>query len=115
MKIRLLAALTILSLLLSAPSGIVAEESDASAELKALVSKIQTKLRQGKQTEAGLADELKEFDALLAKHKGEKTDDVAQILWMKASLYEEVLKDAAKGDALIAQLKRTFRTRSRSR
>jgi len=108
MKIRLLAALTILSLLLTAPRGIAAEETDASTELKALIAQIQTKLREDKKTEADLAPELKEFDALLAKHKDEKTDDVAQILYMKAMLYEQVLKDTAKGDALMAQLKKDF-------
>ena len=108
MNIRLLAALTILSLLLSASSGVAANKTDASTELKALVSKIQTKLREDKKTEADLADELKQFDALLAEHKGEKTDDVAQILFMKATLYEQVLKDTAKGDALMAQLKQDF-------
>ena len=65
------------------------------------VSAIQTKVREGEKTEADLAPELKEFDALLAKDKGEKTDDVAQILYMKAMLYEQVLKDTAKGDALM--------------
>ena len=108
MKIRLLAAITILSLLLSAPSGVAADKADASAELKALITKIKTKLDDNKKTEADLAPELKEFDALLAEHKGEKTDAVAQILFMKAMLYEQVLKDTAKGDALMAQLKQEF-------
>ncbi|MGD0259953.1 MAG: TlpA disulfide reductase family protein [Verrucomicrobiota bacterium] len=108
MKLKLLAALAVLSLLLSAQSGVAAEKTDASAELKALITKIQTKLRQGQDTAADLAGELKEFDTLLARHKGEKTDDVAQILFMKASLYEQVLKDTAKGDALMAELKRDF-------
>jgi peroxiredoxin len=108
MKIKLLPVLAILALLLSAPNGVAADTNDASAELKALVSKIQTKLRDGKQTEADLAPELKGFDALLAKHKGEKTDDVAQILFMEAMLYEQVLKDPKKGDALMAQLKQDF-------
>jgi outer membrane protein assembly factor BamD (BamD/ComL family) len=108
MKLKLLAVLTLLSLLLSAPSGMAADKADAAAELKALVSKIQTKLQAGQKTEADLAPELKEFDALLAAHKGEKTDEVAQILMMKAMLYEQVLKDKAKGDALMAQLKQDF-------
>ena len=108
MKIKFLSAVALLALSLSMPSGIAADQSEASTELKALVSKIQTKLRDGKKTEADLADEIKEFDALLAKHKSEKTDDVARILSMKASLYEQVLKDTAKGDALKAQLKRDF-------
>jgi peroxiredoxin len=108
MKIMLLSAVALLALSLSMPSGVAADPSQASTDLKALVTKIQTKLRDGKKTEADLADEIKEFDALLAKHKDEKTDDVAQILLMKASLYEQVLKDTAKGDALKAQLKRDF-------
>jgi peroxiredoxin len=108
MKLKLLAFAAIVSLLLSVQSGIAADKSGASTELQALVSKIQTKLRAGKETEADLAPEIKEFDALLAKHKGEKTDDVAQILLMKATLYQEVLKDTAKGEALMQQLKRDF-------
>ena len=54
------------------------------------------------------APELKEFDALLAKHKGEKTDEVAQILFMEAMLYLQVLDNTDKGDELIEQLQRDF-------
>ena len=108
MKIKLLAALVALSLLQSLTSGLAAEKGNASAELKALVTKIQTKLRAGQQTEADLADELKQFDALLAEHQGEKTDEVARILFMKAKLYEQVLKDSAKADAAMEQLQRDF-------
>jgi peroxiredoxin len=108
MKAKLLSAVAILSLLLSAASGVAADKTDASIELKALITKIQTKLHDNKKTEADLAPELKEFDALLAEHKGEKTGEVAQILFMKAMLYQQVLKDTAKGDALMAQLKRDY-------
>jgi len=108
MKPKLLAALVVLSLSLVSQRGIAAEPSAAATELKALVTKIQTKLREGEKTEANLAPELKEFDTLLAKHKDEKTDDVAQILLMKAMLYQQVLRDATKGDALVEQLQRDF-------
>mgnify|MGYP001369264711 CR=1 FL=1 len=108
MKFMFLSAVALLALSLSMPSSVAADPSQVSTELKALVSKIQVKLRDGKKSEADLADELKEFDTLLATHKDEKTDDVAQILLMKASLYEQVLKDTAKADALKAQLKRDF-------
>ena len=83
-------------------------QSAAQKELNALITKIQTKLREGKKTEADLADELKEFDALLAQHKGEKTDDVAQILFMKAMLYVQIFDDTAKGTALMKQIKTDF-------
>ena len=108
MKTKLLAALLIFALSLSIQTAVAAETNAASTELNALVTKIQSKLRQGEKTEADLAPELKEFDALLAKHKDEKTDDVAQILLMKAVLYQQVLKDPAKGDALMEQLQRDF-------
>src|SRR5512147_2266557 len=110
MQIRIPVLLVIVSFLLCVLNGVAAEKSDTGAELKALVSKVQEKLRAsgGTVTEADLAPELKEFDALLAKHKGEKTDDVAQVLLMKAALYEQVLKDEAKAKALMEQLKKEF-------
>jgi peroxiredoxin len=108
MKIKLLPSLALGLLLLSAPCGFAADPGDAAAELKALIGRIQTKLRAGDKTEAALAPELKEFDTLLAEHKGEKTDAVAQILYMKAALYGQVIKDKAKGDALMEQLKTDF-------
>src|ERR1039457_2585697 len=106
MKILITAAVALLALSLFTPRGLAADTNAAAADLKALVSKVNTKVQEGKKTEADLAPELKEFDALLDKYKGEKTDDVAQILQMKAMLYQQVLKDTEKGDALLAQLKR---------
>jgi len=82
--------------------------SSAGSELKTLVSKVEAKANQGKKTEADFADELKEFDALLAKHHDEKTDEVAQIAMMKAVLYLQLLDDPQKGAETIRQLKRDF-------
>ena len=62
----------------------------------------------GKKTEADFADELKQFDAILNEHKGEKTDDVAQVLLMKAQLYAEIFGDDTKALELIKQLKTDF-------
>ena len=108
MKAILPAAALLLALTLSTPSGIAADTSVAATELKALVSKVNTKLEAGKRSEADLAPELKEFDALLAKHKGEKTDDVAQIQLKEAMLYLQVLEQADKGIKLVKQLKTDF-------
>ncbi|HTD65178.1 MAG TPA: TlpA disulfide reductase family protein [Candidatus Limnocylindria bacterium] len=82
--------------------------SSAQKELTALITKVQTKLRDGKKTEPELADEMKEFDTLLAKHKGEQTDDVAQIPFMKAMLYLQIFDDTDKGTALLKQLQKDF-------
>jgi thiol-disulfide isomerase/thioredoxin len=85
-----------------------ASTNDPTVQLKALITKVKADIQAGKKTEAALADDLKQFDVLLAEHKGEKTDAVANILFMKATLYAEVLQDNAKADAIIAQLKTEF-------
>ncbi len=85
-----------------------AEPSAAKKELQAIIDKVTTKMKAGRKTEQDLAPELKEFDALLASHKDEKTDDVAQILLMKALLYTQVIDDTEKGLATIRQLKKDF-------
>ena len=108
MKKKLFIAFAALSLLLSAQPGFAAEKSDATAELKDLVAKIQTRLKEEKTTEKDLADELKEFDSLLAKHKDEKTEEVAQILLMEAMLYLQVFHNSDKAVELVKQLKRDF-------
>src|SRR5271169_6319750 len=87
----------------------LAVTADAKTELQTLVATIKTDLAAGKTTESDLADDLKQFDVLLAEHKGEKTDDVARILYMKATLYRQVFHDEAKADELMAQLKTDFK------
>lgn len=95
-------------ILLATPRLFAAKTNDPSTELQGLVAKIKADIHAGKTTEAELADDLKQFDALLAEHKGEKTDAVAEILFMKATLYSEVFQDTAKADALMKQLKTEF-------
>jgi thiol-disulfide isomerase/thioredoxin len=90
-------------------SGQRAFTADATNELNTLVAKIRTDMAAGKTTESALADDVKQFDVLLAEHKGEKTDTVARILYMKAMLYGQVFHDEAKADALENQLKADFK------
>lgn len=103
---RFLTGLLALTLSLNIPQSSTA--ADAKAELQELVGKVRTKLGAGQTSEKDLEPELKAFDALLASHKDEKTDDVAQILVMKAMLYVQVIEDEAKGIELLQQLKRDF-------
>ncbi len=105
MKNTLRIVVAVVSLLLPAR---FAQASDAKEDLKALVGKIQTKLKDGKNTEKDLAENFTEFDKILAAHKDEKTDDVAQVLLMKAMLYLQILDDEAKGLPLLTQLKKDF-------
>ena len=108
MNIKLIGLAVATSLVLSASQGVAADTNSAATDLRALVTKIQTKLEADQKTEADLAPELKEFDALVAKYKGQKSDDAAQILFMEAMLYEQVLKNPTKTEALMAQLQRDY-------
>lgn len=109
MKTRLIASLLTAGLLgLPSFTRAAEEPGPAATELNELVGKIRTKLKAGDRTEEKLADELKEFDVLLARHKDEKTDDVAQILFMKAQLYREVLQNEARGNELLDQLRKDY-------
>lgn len=64
----------------------------------AVVGKIMEKMRaQTERTESAYASELAEFDALLKKYEGDKSEAVAQIAMMKASFYLEILNDDENG------------------
>ena len=86
----------------------VTAETGISAEFKSVFEKIVAKLKIGQKTEADLAAEITEIDALLAKHAAEKTDEVAMVALMKARLYLEVLENTDKGMALLKEIKVNF-------
>ena len=121
MKNKILAALAFASLLFTSQGGLAQEKSAAATELKELVTKVQAKVKElrppsppgtprkiVKISEADMSGELKQFDTLLAQHQGEKTDDVAQILYMKYMVYSQVIGDKEKGTELLAQLNKEF-------
>ena len=114
MKIPLILTLTLSLLLGSAPGALGADDqpdakaSDAKAQLEELVGKVREKLGAGKPSEESLSAELKQFDVLLAEHKDEKTADVAQILFMKAMLYQQVLDNKTKGIELLERVQKDF-------
>ena len=122
MKMKLVSALLAAAMMLSS-GRILAAEADGNApekptgkataksDLQVLISKIQgrlSKLKEDERTENEFAAEMKEFDTLLEKYKGEKTDDVAQILFMKAMLHLQVFDNAETGTKLVEQLKTDF-------
>ncbi|MBI3879335.1 MAG: TlpA family protein disulfide reductase [Verrucomicrobia bacterium] len=104
MKIKLILLALVLALL---PGGAFAA-GEAKAELDRLVAQIGSKLKDQKRSAEDLAPELKQFDALLAKYKDDKSDDIARIAYMKATLYLQVLKDEPKAIVLLEALKRDF-------
>jgi thiol-disulfide isomerase/thioredoxin len=104
----LVALASALSLLTFLGSTRAADTNTPAAELGALMTQIRAKVEQGKTNESDFATELKTFDTLLVKHKGEKTDDVAGFLRLKAQLYFEIFQKRDQAIELIEQLKRDF-------
>lgn len=108
MKIKFLSTLVAGLILATALPLSAAETNTVATELREVITKIQTKMREGKRTEADLETEIKAFDAILEKNKGQKTDEVAQVLMMKAMVYSQVLENETKGKELLEQLKQEF-------
>jgi thiol-disulfide isomerase/thioredoxin len=105
---RISAGLGIISLLVCTAHGFAAETNNAAADLNDLITRINAKLRQNKTSETDLADNIKEFDALLAKHRGGKPEDLSKILLLKARLYWEVLREPEKALPVYEQIRRDF-------
>jgi peroxiredoxin len=84
--------------------------SPVIADLNRLIVQINTKLMAGKRAEADFTDNLKEFDALLTAHKGEKAADLAEVPRMKAEFYLQVLNDPEKALLPLRQIKQDFPT-----
>lgn len=105
---------------LSCQSGFAEETNAVVTDLNALISRVNVKIHQGAKTAKDYADELKDFDVLYAKYKDLKTEDVAQVYFMKAALYLEVLgdfdKDPEKAAEALQQVKKDMpETRSGQR
>jgi thiol-disulfide isomerase/thioredoxin len=79
-----------------------------SAELMPVVTKIKTKLAAGSRKEEDFAAELKEFDAVIAAHRGEKTDEVAQAALLQAGLYLQVFENFDKGSEMLNRITKDF-------
>jgi thiol-disulfide isomerase/thioredoxin len=106
--LKKLLALFALLFALCTPSSFSADSSGPASDLQNLVGRVRSRLKEGKNTEKALAPEIQEFDALLTKYKADKSDAVAEILFMKAMLYVQVFHDSTKGDAMLSQLKTDF-------
>jgi len=108
MRIKIIALLTGLLLLISGAAGFAAETNGVSSDLKDLVTRINAKLRAEQKTETDLAGELKEFDALIVKHQGADAEELAQVLSMKGGLYLQVLDEPEKAAEVFKQIKHDY-------
>jgi len=82
--------------------------SGPAADFQVLFDRIGARLQAGADTAEALAEEIKGFDAILAKYAGEKTDDLAMVVFMKARLYLEVFNDNVQAVAILRQLQSDF-------
>ena len=87
---------------------LVSAQTITNAALNTLVKEVSAKIKDGKTTEAALAPELAQFDSLLAAENGAKTDEAAQIIYMKAMLYLQVFDNNDKGGELMKTLKDNY-------
>ncbi len=106
-------SLLLLATALLAPFSLTAQTTNSAhsamdPELQAIVEGIQTKLKAGQSTAADLAPDIAAFDKLIAKHAGEKTDSVAQIVYMEAMLYDQVLENPGQAKVLIEKIKNDY-------
>lgn len=110
MKKMLIAALAALLMALPASRALAqdaaptAPAAGPAEDFKALFAKIREKLSAGQTTEEALAEEIKGFDAIVAKYPGQKSDDLAMVVFMKARLYLEVFAQPEKALAILRQV-----------
>ena len=104
MKIKNLIILGVATLSLQVASA----QSFTNTALNTLVKEVSAKVKDGKNTESALAPELAQFDTLIAAQKGAKTDESAQIVYMKAMLYLQVFENNDKASALMKDLKDNY-------
>jgi thiol-disulfide isomerase/thioredoxin len=92
----------------SIPAESTTNLSPIQLELQTLVQSVQDKINAGKVAETDFTEELKHFDALLAKENGARSDEAAQIPYLKALLYFQVFDNPEKGRALVKQIKADY-------
>jgi thiol-disulfide isomerase/thioredoxin len=81
------------------------ELSPVMTEVQSIMMSVRAKLKEnnGTVTAEDLAGDIKALDTLLAKHP-EKNDEMAQVAYLKATLYSQVLGDDKTAEALTKKL-----------
>ena len=111
MKNSYLTLASVILPLFCSPNLLGAETNDTTiTDLTNLVAKINAKLVAGKTNEADYADNFKEFDALLAKHKDAKPEELTQIVVADYQLYFQVFDDPEPALELLKRVKHDYPT-----
>jgi thiol-disulfide isomerase/thioredoxin len=90
------------------PKGKGASTNAVTARLQSMITKINAKLQSGKRSAEDLAEDMKAFDAFIAERPTDKSPEMAQVVWMKAMLYLQVLDDSAKARETILLVQKNF-------
>ena len=85
-----------------------AQTNDVNTQLKNVAHKIRAKTVAWRMSEADLAPELEELDAIYLQHKGENPEDLANVLRLKATVYWSVIDNSEKGIVLVRQIKKDY-------
>jgi peroxiredoxin len=109
-------SLFLLSLILAALLPFLANAADTAPksvapsdpEVKAIVAKINEKLRDKKKEASDFTDELKSFDDTIAAKRQTAPESAAYAAYMKATLYTSVFRETEKGNAMLAALPKDF-------
>jgi peroxiredoxin len=96
------------SLVAADTNGVAADTNSIAADLNGIITRVIEKLQQGKNTESDLVGNLAEFDALYARHKGEQSEAVVQILLAKVKLYLQVLNEPEKAIGGVRQIQHDY-------
>ncbi len=111
-----LLGLVVIALALLAPHRVTAAAPPAKAaatnaitlRLDGMIKKINAKLQAGQRSAEDLAEDMKAFDAFIAERPDDKSPEMAQVVWMKAMLYMQVLDDSAKARETILLVQKNY-------
>lgn len=90
------------------PSDTASRDAAVDAAMMAMRQKLYAKFSNGPRTEESVAAELKDFDAILAAHQGERSDSVARANFMRAMLYLDVFRDYDKATTYFEEIRLNF-------
>ncbi len=88
----------------SAATNAPAPIPSLDSQLHAIVDKVDAKLEKGLHAETDFASEFAEFDAYIAAHKNEKSENAVTAEYLKDDLYFEVFNEPEKGLTAFKQL-----------
>lgn len=95
-------------LLATAPAVYGQDTATETNGLTVLMAKVRVDLKAGKRTEAELADDLNQFDVLLAAENGQRTELAANIILAKGMLYSEVFDDPERARTYVMAVKNNY-------